>query len=124
MYSYQRRLFRKLGRLFLRWPRRIERQTAAITTALKKNDYKRAGVEIAYLALDICAQVENQDIRPEDADKYFMYLLNIMDLPSVPLRKEVKALILEGNALHNYGKAFGADLGRMRKLANGIIGSE
>jgi len=31
---------------------------------------------------------------------------------------------LEGNVLRDYGKKFGADLNRMRKLANAIIGDQ
>jgi hypothetical protein len=119
---YLKKLWKKINRLFLRWPADVEKRMSPVVESLRRKDYKNAGTEIAYLSLDICRRVEKKDLKPKEADKYFTYLINLMDLPSVPLDKDVKALILEGNALHGYGTKFGADLERMRKLANGIIG--
>lgn len=123
MFSYFRVFFKSLGRMLRRWPRHVEKKMVPLIELLKQNEYKKAGKEIAYISLDLCAQIESKKLKPKEADVYFTYLLDIMDLSVVPLQKEVKTLILEGNALRDYGKKFGADLNRMRELANDIIGT-
>lgn len=124
MFKCLKSLYKNLGRLFIRWPGDVELKMRPVVETIKRKDYVKAGIEIAYISIDICSQLENSKISPRHADKYFTYLINFVDLSSVPLEKEVKALILEGNALHNYRSEYGADLKRMRKLANEIIGSE
>ena len=124
MFKCLKSLYKNFGRLFLRWPEDVELKMRPVVENIKRKDYAKAGIEIAYISIDICTRLENSEIDPSYADRYFTYLINFMDLSSVPLDKEVKALILEGNALHNYRNEYGADLKRMRKLANGIIGSE
>jgi hypothetical protein len=124
MFVYLKALFKSFGCMFRRWPRHVEKRMAPVAELLKQNKYKRAGEEIAYISLDLCAQLESAKMKPKQADVYFTYLLDIMDLSVVPLQKEVKALILEGNVLRDYGKKFGADLNRMRELANTIIGDQ
>lgn len=124
MLGYFRVFFKSLGRMLRRWPRHVEKKMLPLIELLKQNEYKKAGKEIAYISLDLCAQLESKKLKPKEADVYFTYLLDIMDLSAVPLQKDVKALILEGNVLRDYGKKFGADLDRMRELANAIIGNQ
>lgn len=123
MFSYFRVFFKSLGRMLRRWPRHVEKKMVSLIELLKQNEYMKAGKEIAYISLDLCAQLETKKLKPKEADVYFTYLLDIMDLSVVPLQKDVKTLILEGNALRDYGKKFGADINRMRGLANDIIGT-
>ena len=113
-----------LKRLYIRWPRDVEETMASLVGMLEQGEFDEAGREIAHVSLDICSKIESQTMDPRDADVYFTYLLHIMDLSTAPLQKEVKALILEGNVLRYQGTRFGADLNRMRRLANEILGEK
>jgi hypothetical protein len=110
--------------LFIQWPHEVEKTMAPVNRLLKQKAYYEAGKEIAKISLDICSKIENKDINPREADVYFTYLLGITDLAKTPLSRQVKQLILEGNALRDFGTKFGADLNRIKRLANTILREE
>jgi len=116
-----RKLIRSIRGFFIIWPRDVKDVMAPAVRLLEKNKYAEAGREIAKISLDVCAKIEGRIMNPRRADLYYTYLLDVVDLSKIPLQREVKALILEGNALHHYGSKFGADLNRMKDLANNIL---
>ncbi len=121
MVSILRKLIRSIKGFFIIWPRDVKDVMSPAVHLLEKNKYNEAGREIAKISLDICAKIEGKIMNPRRADLYYTYLLDVMDLARTPLQREVKALILEGNALRHYGTKLGTDLNRMKSLANNIL---
>lgn len=121
MFTFFKALIDSIKRSFIRWPREVKERMAPIVRLLREKDYRKVETEIAYISLDICEEIESKVMKPREADLYFTYLLDIMELSTVPLNKDVKALILEGNVLHDFDKKYGADLKRMKDLANSIL---
>ncbi len=123
MLNIIQKVLRAIGRSKLQH-REVRGAIKPIIKLLEAYEIKKAEIEIAKIAIDICVRVENKTITPRDADLYFTFLFDAIDFHDIPLRQEVKELILEGNVLHDFGTEFGANLDRMKNLATKILREE
>lgn len=105
------------------FPKEIVETVRPIIEAFEQNDIAGGEERVAKLAIDICRQVEKGVLSPRKGDRYFLLIdLYLGDhLPELKLRSEVKDILHEGNILHDYGKDYGADLTRMKSLAENLL---
>lgn len=121
MFYILKNIINSIKKLHFGWSRAVKETMLPVANLLKQHEFEKAEKEIAKITLDICSKLENKIMEPRVADEYFTYLLSELNIGNLPLRKEIKELILEGCVLYDQGKWFGADLNRMKDVANKIL---
>lgn len=90
---------------------------------LKQNEVAKAEKEIAKIALNCCAKVENKKMVPGTVSRLFLNLMLAIEekFPHAIIRQDTRYIIYQGVLYSEYGTKYGPDIDLIKRLANEIL---
>lgn len=98
----------------------VQRRVKPVCDALSRGELSSGRRLLGEMALDLIAKTRCGEVSPKSADDHFLHLLITLD-GMERYGDDVYDLIVEGNALHDLGQPFGADLELMETISRRLI---